>query len=73
MAWKIGSLLYTKDKEVREKIYRLILEGHLEYYKNMGLSEERMKKLKQRFEKGMYKAPAYIGVFINREINILKC
>lgn len=62
-----------KSKEVREKVYKLILEGHLEYYKNRGLSEEKMKKLKQRFEEGMYKAPVYIGVFINKEVNVLKC
>jgi len=61
-----------KSEEVREKVYKLILEGHLEYYKNRGLPEEKMKKLKQRFEEGMYKAPVYIGVFINKEVKILK-
>ncbi|WP_048152528.1 nitroreductase family protein [Palaeococcus ferrophilus] len=62
-----------KSDEAREKIYELIGEGMEEYYRAVNLPEEKIKKLRGRiFEGGMFRAPAYIAVFINRDVRFLK-
>ena len=50
-----------KSEGVRKKLHELILKGHIEYY---GKSKE--KKLRKKFEDGMFFAPCYIGVFVEK-------
>ncbi len=61
-----------KSKDIQEKIYELIKQGHIEYFTERGLPEEKMEKLLKRFEEGMYKAPLYLGVFINKNVKALQ-
>ncbi|ACS89416.1 MULTISPECIES: nitroreductase family protein [Thermococcus] len=62
-----------KDKNFRKRIHETIYEAHAEYYRAHGLPEEKIEKLRMRiFEKGMYKAPVYIGVFVDKETRFLK-
>ena len=62
-----------RDDEVRKRIHEMIYEAHAEYYRAHGLPEEKIEKLRTKiFEKGMYKAPVYIGVFIDKETRFLK-
>lgn len=61
-----------RSEEAREKIHELIKQGHIEYSKERGLPEEKMEKLMKRFEQGMYKAPIYLGVFINKNVKALR-
>ncbi|WP_456394998.1 nitroreductase family protein [Thermococcus sp.] len=61
-----------ESTEATEKIHRLLIEGHVEYFRERGLSEEKIQKLIGRLEGGMYRAPLYLGVFINENIKALK-
>ncbi len=62
-----------KSPEKREELYRLIAKGMEEYYLAVGISEEKIRKLRKRmYEEGMYRAPVYIAVFINRNVRFLK-
>jgi len=62
-----------RDENTRKRIHEIIFEAHVEYYRAHGLSEEKIEKLKTRiFENGMYKAPVYIGVFVDKETRFLK-
>jgi len=62
-----------KDENIRKRIHEIMYEAHAEYYRAYGLSEEKIEKLKTKiFEKGMYKAPVYVGVFVDKETRFLK-
>lgn len=62
-----------KSSEARKKIYELMARGMVEYYQNFGLSMEKIERLKKHiYEEKMYRAPLYIGVFINKEVKFLK-
>ncbi|AMQ18108.1 nitroreductase family protein [Thermococcus peptonophilus] len=62
-----------KSEKARKKIYDLIGEGMVEYYRAVNLPEEKIEKLRKRiYEEGMYRAPVYIAVFIDRGIRFLK-
>ncbi|AEH25067.1 nitroreductase family protein [Pyrococcus yayanosii] len=61
-----------KSRDVREKVYELIKQGHIEYFRKRGLPEEKMQKLQKRFEEGMYRAPLYLGVFVNKNVKALQ-
>ena len=62
-----------KSSEAKKKVYELIAKGMIEYYQNFGLSEEKIEKLKKRiYEEKMYRAPLYIGVFMNKNVRFLK-
>ena len=52
-----------KSEGARKKLHELILKGHIEYYRE----KSRVEKLKKKFEEGMFFAPCYIGVFIERK------
>ncbi len=52
-----------KSKDKRKKLHELILQGHIEYYRD----KSKIEKLKKKFEDGMFFAPCYIGVFIERK------
>ncbi len=68
--WKF---VIFQSEEAREKIYNLIGEGMVHYYRAVNLPEEKMEKLKKRiYEEGMYKAPVYIAVFIDKRVRFLK-
>ncbi|WP_297437081.1 nitroreductase family protein [Thermococcus sp.] len=55
------------------KLYELIAEGMMEYYRAVNLPADKMEKLKTRmYEEGMYRAPAYVAVFIDRNVRFLK-
>ncbi len=60
--WKF---IVHKD-ETREEIRKLVIEGQTKYYELMGTPEEKIEKLQKKFDEGMYDAPAYIGVYIDR-------
>ncbi|USH00754.1 nitroreductase family protein [Thermococcus argininiproducens] len=62
-----------KSEQARKRIHEIMFESHIEYYQAQGLPEEKLEKLKSKIlENGMYKAPMYIGVFIDKRIGILK-
>ncbi|ALV61973.1 Nitroreductase [Thermococcus sp. 2319x1] len=62
-----------KDESIRKRIHEIMYEAHAEYYRAYGLPEEKIEKLKTKiFEKGMYRAPVYVGVFVDRETRFLK-
>nr|WP_206204183.1 nitroreductase family protein [Thermococcus sp. 18S1] len=61
------------SKKAREKLYGLIAEGMIRYYRAVNLSDEKIEKLKTRmYESGMYRAPVYVAVFIDRRVRFLK-
>ncbi|WP_456398958.1 nitroreductase family protein [Palaeococcus sp. (in: euryarchaeotes)] len=62
-----------KSSEAKKKVYELIAKGMIEYYQEFGLSMEKIEKLKKRiYEEKMYRAPLYIGVFMNKNVRFLK-
>ncbi len=61
-----------ESREAVDRIHHLLINGHIEYFQKRGLPKEKMQKLMKRFEDGMYRAPLYLGVFINREVKALK-
>lgn len=62
-----------QSEEAREKVFDLIAEGMVEYYRAVNLPEEKIEKLKNRmYAEGMYRAPVYIAVFIDRRVRFLK-
>jgi nitroreductase len=62
-----------KSEEARRKIYDLIGEGMVEYYRAVNLPEEKIEKLRKRiYKEGMYRAPVYVAVFIDRRVRFLK-
>jgi len=61
-----------KSDEAREKLYELIAEGMEVYYRAVNLPEEKIEKLRKRmYEEGMYRAPVYIAVFIDKRVRFL--
>lgn len=62
-----------KSEQARKRIHEIMFESHIEYYQARGLPEEKLEKLKSKIlENGMYRAPVYIGVFIEKGIEVLK-
>ena len=62
-----------QSEEVREKVFDLIAEGMVEYYRAVNLPEEKIEKLRNRmYAEGMYRAQVYIAVFIDRRVRFLK-
>ncbi|WP_010478531.1 nitroreductase family protein [Thermococcus zilligii] len=62
-----------RSEEARKRAFDLIAEGMVEYYRAVNLPEEKIEKLKNRiYEEGMYRAPVYIAVFIDRRVRFLK-
>ncbi|WP_297501350.1 nitroreductase family protein [Thermococcus sp.] len=62
-----------RSDDARKKLYDLIAEGMLEYYRAVNLPEDKMEKLRKRlYENGMYLAPVYIAVFIDRRVRFLE-
>ncbi|WP_456321560.1 nitroreductase family protein [Palaeococcus sp. (in: euryarchaeotes)] len=62
-----------KSSEAKKKVYELIAKGMIEYYQEFGLSMEKIEKLKKRiYGEKMYRAPLYIGVFMNKNVRFLK-
>jgi len=43
-----------KDEDARKKVFEAIKEGHTFYYKLRGLPEEKLKKLEEKINAGMY-------------------
>ena len=52
-----------KSEDARKKLHELILKGHIEYYRE----KSKVEKLKKKFKEGMFFAPCYIGVFVERK------
>jgi len=68
--WKF---VVFKSEDAVKKIYDLIGEGMVQYYRAVNLPEEKIEKLRKRiYEAGMYKAPVYVAVFIDRRVRFLK-
>jgi len=62
-----------RSEEARKRVFDLIAKGMVEYYRAVNLSEEKIEKLRNRmYAEGMYRAPVYIAVFINRRVRFLK-
>ncbi|CAD5244639.1 NAD(P)H-flavin oxidoreductase [Thermococcus camini] len=60
------------SKKARENLYGLISEGMIRYYRAVNLPEEKIGKLGRRmYEHGMYRAPVYIAVFIDKNVRFL--
>ena len=60
--------IVVKDKEVREKIHKLLIEAHLKYAKEIlkpPLPDDKVSKWHKRMIEGMYKAPLYIVAYID--------
>ncbi|AIF69390.1 hypothetical protein PAP_04895 [Palaeococcus pacificus DY20341] len=61
------------SEEARKKAHELTARGMVKYYESFGLPEEKIERLKKRmYEEGMYRAPLYIGIFIDRNVRFLK-
>jgi len=61
-----------KSDEARKKLYELMAEGMEVYYRAVNLPEEKIAKLRKRmYEEGMYRAPVYIAVFIDKRVRFL--
>ncbi|WP_456422846.1 nitroreductase family protein [Thermococcus sp.] len=61
-----------QSEEVRRKLHELIAEGMKKYYMAVNLPEEKMEKLRRRIlEEGMFWAPVYIGVFMDKRTRFL--
>ncbi|NJE02668.1 nitroreductase family protein [Thermococcus sp. MV11] len=61
-----------RSEGARGRLYSLIAEGMEAYYRAVKLSEEKIEKLRRRmYEEGMYRAPVYIAVFIDRGTRFL--
>lgn len=61
-----------RSEEAREKLYNLIAKGMEAYYRAVNLPEEKIAKLGKRiYEEGMFRAPVYIAVFIDRRVRFL--
>ncbi len=59
--------------EARRKVFDLIAEGMVEYYRTVNLPGEKIEKLRNRmYKEGMYRAPVYIAVFIDRRVRFLR-
>jgi nitroreductase len=62
-----------QSEGARKKVFDLIAEGMVEYYRAVNLPEDKIEKLRNRmYMEGMYRAPAYIAVFIDRRVRFLK-
>ncbi|NJE01509.1 nitroreductase family protein [Thermococcus sp. JdF3] len=60
------------SENARERLYNLIAEGMIRYYRAVNLPDEKIEKLKKRmYESGMYRAPVYVAVFIDRRVRFL--
>jgi len=67
--WKF---VVFRSGDAREKLYNLIAEGMIRYYRAVNLAEEKIEKLRKRmYEQGMYRAPVYVAVFIDRRVRFL--
>ena len=67
--WKF---VVFRSKDAREKLYSLIAEGMIRYYRAVNLAEEKIEKLRKRmYEQGMYRTPSYVAVFIDRRVRFL--
>lgn len=64
-------VIYNSN-ETRKNIQELLLHSHIDYYKEIGISDEKMDKLEEKFKEGMYSTPCYIGVFVDRNDKVLK-
>jgi nitroreductase len=68
--WKF---VVFRSGDAREKLYNLIAEGMIRYYRAVNLAEEKIEKLRKRmYEQGMYRAPVYVAVFIDRRVRFLQ-
>ena len=67
--WKF---VVFRSGDAREKLYNLIAEGMIRYYRAVNLAEGKIEKLRKRmYEQGMYRAPVYVAVFIDRRVRFL--
>ncbi|MCD6171093.1 MAG: nitroreductase family protein [Thermoplasmata archaeon] len=64
-------VIYNSN-EAREKIQELLIHSHIDYYREIGISNEKMDKLEKKFKEGMYSAPCYVAVFIDKNSKVLK-
>ena len=59
-----------KSQEKIEKIHSILEDAHVFYYRLQGATDEIIERLKRRIREGMYKAPAYIAVFVDKKIHV---
>ncbi|RLF64066.1 MAG: nitroreductase family protein [Thermoplasmata archaeon] len=59
-----------KNKEKLSRLYEILEDAHLFYYKLRGATDEVLERLKSKIREGMYRAPIYIAVFVDRKIKI---
>ena len=60
----------VKDEKVREKVWKFLKKVHIFYYTRArvgseSFDQERMRKLQERLDKGMYRAPVYIAAYLH--------
>ncbi len=65
-------LFVIYGERVNERVWSLVKKGHIIYYEARNIPPEKMELLKRRMDNGMYRAPVYIGVFINRNVRKLR-
>ncbi len=65
-------VVFTDDAK-RKRLHELIAEGMERYYTATGISEGKLEKLRRKmYVDGMYRAPVYIAVFIDRNVRFLR-
>lgn len=67
--------IIAKSEDIRNKVWELLKEAHLTYYNKANirsLDPSRMQELQNRFDKGMYKAPAYVVAYLDLRTRAIK-
>ncbi len=60
--------IVVKSAEMQERIWELLKKAHIYYYSearaNKLIEEEKLRKLKERLNQGMYRAPVYVVAYL---------
>ncbi len=69
MAMEQWFFVVVKDNELGRKIWELLKEAHVYYYTKAkagseSIDQRTLKKLQERLNQGMYRAPVYIAAFL---------
>jgi len=69
MAMEQWFFIVVEDEEMRKNIWELLKKAHIYYYMKAkagseSISKSTLKKLQERLDQGMYRAPVYIAAFL---------
>jgi len=69
MAMEQWFFVVIKDSKMGKKIWELLKKAHIYYYtkaraRSKSIDQRTLKKLRERLDQGMYRAPVYIAAFL---------